>query len=80
MVKLEAKVNKSKGTYISSTKAIELNNIIQNLIEDKTALEEEHFRMRSDYNSIVDQLDDARARAEASKQLLDNLQNEHRDQ
>ena len=73
MLKLEQKVQKSKGTYISATKAAELDRIIHNMNDDKTSLEEEHFRMRTDFKKIIEERDSARALADSNKQLLDTL-------
>lgn len=47
MLNLQHEVQKSKGTYISDTKAQELDRIIQDISDEKSKLEEDHFKVRA---------------------------------
>ena len=57
IVHLEHEVQKSKGIYISETKAQDLNRIIQDLSDEQTRLEQEHYDMRKVYRVAQDKLD-----------------------
>ena len=79
VVNLQHEVQKTKGVCITETKAQELDRIIQDLSDNKTSLEEEHFRIRAEYRQAKDTLDAANSRAEQATLLLDKLRNEHTD-
>ena len=55
-------------------KAEEFNGRLTEITEEKTALEEQYFQMRSKYRANQLTMDDAMAKAENAQELLDVLQ------
>ena len=73
-------LQKTKGINITEQKANELEKTIQNLSEEKTDLEQQHFAIRSQYRAAQDKLDKADARAETAALLEEKLKNATQDQ
>lgn len=62
--KLKQQVNSNKGVFISQNQVLEFNQIIQDMNDQKTDLEEAHMNLRTQYRLAQDKLDSAEAKAE----------------
>ena len=78
--KLLQKLASTTNQYMTLEKGEELNNIIKEISDEKTELEEEYFKKRAILLQIQMQLDEATVRADTSQDLLNEFQKSRPDQ
>ena len=66
----------SRGVTLSQHEIHGINQKIQDISDQKTDLEEEHMRLRTEYRENLDKLDSALAKAENSETLLKQLKHD----
>ena len=72
--KLKQQASQGKGAFISQNQVVEFNQIIQDLNDQKTDLEEAHMKLRTQYRLAQDKLDTSEAKSEHAQTVLNQLQ------
>ena len=71
---MKKQIADSKNIFLTIDKAEYLNNVIKELSDEKTDLEESFFVMRTKFKSTQLAMDEALAKEEHARELLDFLQ------
>jgi hypothetical protein len=72
--KLRKQIADSKNIFLSLEKAEQLNNIIKEISDEKTDLEEQYFTIRTKYRTTQLMMDEAIVKADHANELLEFLQ------
>ena len=79
IVNLQHEVSKGQGVYMDETKAKDLSRINQDLADELSTLESEHFEMRAKFREMQDTHDTAISQAESATALFNQLKHDNND-